>query len=469
LKFFPDKNEAGNLMAKIKSMEVGPYSQQRAKEGLPMQKLTKGRIINTIYHEKINVTILELSNGARVVLKPTLFKQDDILFQAYSPGGLSLLDPELAPLTLLADPIFKHSGLGPLTKLALYMKLKSKKVWAGIYVDTYEEGIRGSFSPVNLELFFKLISLGFSQPRIEKKAFEDQKKKYAQKMQIMQDTATWKFIQKIAQTAWPKNDYSEAITAESIQKLDYASCKKGLRSRFLNAGDFTFQFVGNFKMHEILPLIEKYLTELPADKLKEQVKDLNCKPLPGKFSFSLNENIENKSNILIQLNHYHTITEKKSIEFSALKTILNMKIIEELREKQGLIYSGHASYRFYSLNPSAFSQITFHFTCASENVEKVISGLETILKDLRDTSLSEEKITQIKEIQLNQSREARQDNRWWSQSMKSLVMLNQDLNDLMEYKNYINELTPAILQNHAKKYLDETNMLIAVLNPNQGE
>ena len=442
LKFFPDRNEVEDLIGKVSSMEVGLYSHQRAKAGLPMQNITKGRIVNTIYYEKINVTILELSNGARVVLKPTLFKQDDVVFRAYRPGGLSLLDPEFIPLMELADPIFKHSGLGPLTKLELWTKLKSKKVNASIYVGIHEEGITGYFSPLNLELFFKLISLGLSKPQMGKSAFEEQKLKYVQKKQKIQDTAFWKLQKKIYQTAWPKNAYTQMITSEAIQKLEFASSRQALQSRFQNAGDFTFQFVGNFKMHDILPLIEKHLAGLPARNVKGKAKNVNCRPLPGKFSISINKNLENKSNIFIFLNHYHTISEKKVFEFSALENILNMKINEILRENQSLIYSGQAWCRFYSLKPSPHSQIAFYFTCAPDNVKKVVSGLKTILKGLRETRLSQEKITQIKQIQLNNAREARQNNNWWSHALKDLVMLNQDLNELMEYENYIKNLKP---------------------------
>ena len=469
LKAFPDRGKIETAMAKTKSMEIGLYSHKMAKAGLPMQVLTKGEIVNTAYYEKTNVTLLELSNGARVVLKPTLFKRDDVVFSAYSPGGLSLLDPKLIPLTELADPIFKYSGLGPLTKLELWTKLKSKKVNASIYVSNHEEGIKGYFSPKNLELFFKLINLGLSNLRFEKSAFEEQKKKYVQKKKNDQQSAFWKLQEKVFQTAWPKSAFNEMITPEAIQNLEFLLSKEALQGRFQNAGDFTFQFVGNFKMYEILPLIKKHIASLPTGKAKEKAKNVNCQPLPGNFSISINENLANKSNVIIQLNHYYMFSVKKAFEFSALETIVNMKINEILREDQGLIYSGKAWNRFFSLKPTIHSSLLIVLTCAPENVDKVVSGVKIILEDLRNAILSEEKIAQIKRIQLNNAKEARQENTWWSHAIKNLVMLDQDLDGLMNYEKYIDDLTPDTFQDHAKKYLDETNMLIAILNPKQGK
>ena len=40
--------------------------------------------------EAAGITEWTLSNGVRVVLQPTTFKQDEILFRAFSPGGTSL-------------------------------------------------------------------------------------------------------------------------------------------------------------------------------------------------------------------------------------------------------------------------------------------------------------------------------------------------------------------------------------------
>ena len=51
---------------------------------------TPGTVVKTHDARAIGITEWELSNGVRVVLKPTTYKQDEILFRAVSPGGTSL-------------------------------------------------------------------------------------------------------------------------------------------------------------------------------------------------------------------------------------------------------------------------------------------------------------------------------------------------------------------------------------------
>ena len=477
LQYLPTSKEITEIDAEIRSGSVGPYVPSQIKSTGTSNASASGKIVKKTYYEKIDVTVLDLSNGARVILKPTKSQQNDIRFLAYSPGGLSLLRPELIALRDLADPVFQNSGIGDYTKQALYRILKhelyskigAKKIKANIYIDNYEEGITGELSSANMPLFFQLINLGMTHPRFDENVFDEHKKKLLLQVQQVRTTAFWKFSRKMIETAWPDNEYTRPVTENMIISLDADLSRKILTDRFKNAGDFIFQFVGDFKMDEILPLIEEYLAGLPAGKGKEQVMDLNANPLPGKHTFSINESLEDKSTVIIQLNHEHPYSLKRAWEANALETILRMKIIDELREKQGLIYSADTAYKFYPGIPSPVSQMIFHFSCAPENVEKVINGLTTIFKNLRDTSVTKDKIEEIKKIQLNNAEKARMENIWWSSILKPMIQLDQNINDITDINSYIQELTPVTLQNHAEKYLDETNMLIGVLNPKKGQ
>jgi zinc protease len=467
--YFPTKSEIEEFIAETASIGIEPNQQEVIDPGLLKEAVVQGTIVKKTYYEKADITKLELSNGAKVLLKPTKFKQNEINFWAYSPGGLSVLNPKLIPLKILANPIIQNSGIGPYSKQELFKKLMTKTIQLSVFVDDYEEGIKGNFSPIDMESFFQMISLGITQPRLDNKAFEEQKIKYAQETKQTQSTASWKFQRKIIETSWPDNEYSQPITEKTIMGLDSVLCKKILEERFQNAADFTFQFVGNFEIDKILPLIEKYLAGLPTGE-KEQAKDLKLKPLPGRHNFSINENLEDKSDIIIQLNHEYTFTEKRGSEFFALQTLLNMKIMEELRERKGLIYSERTDFQFYNARPEPYSQITFYLSCSPENVESVIDGLKTILKDLREVRITEEKIEEIKKTAVNYCIKARDNNNWWSSALRrDLVLPDFDFNDLVNYEPFIQELTPDTLQACAKKYLDESNMVIGVLNPKKGK
>ena len=46
------------------------------------------------------------------------------------------------------------------------------------------------------------------------------------------------------------------------------------KDRFADASDFTYLMVGNFKVDEVIPLLEKYIGGLPSIKRKETWKDV---------------------------------------------------------------------------------------------------------------------------------------------------------------------------------------------------
>lgn len=150
----------------------------------------------------------------------------------------------------------------------------------------------------------------------------------------------------------------------------------------------------------------------------------------------------------------------------ALETILRMKINEELREEKSLIYSSGLSCTFYATHwPAPLFETKLHFTCAPENRERVIAGLEKIFNDLKEKQLSQEKINAIKSIMKNRSGKNSSNNWWWSYVLRDLTVLKQDINDILKQEEYIEKLTSKTLQAHAIKYLDRKNMLIGVMNP----
>ncbi|MFA5906681.1 MAG: pitrilysin family protein, partial [Desulfobacula sp.] len=124
LQYLPTREEIVKMNAEIRSGSVEPYVPSQIKSTDTSNASASGRIVKKTHHEKIDVTVLDLSNGARVILKPAKSQPNDIRFRAYSPGGLSLLDPEQKALRELADPVFQNSGIGDYTKQALYRILK---------------------------------------------------------------------------------------------------------------------------------------------------------------------------------------------------------------------------------------------------------------------------------------------------------------------------------------------------------
>ncbi|MCH6560650.1 insulinase family protein, partial [candidate division KSB1 bacterium] len=150
---------------RVNRKEIKPY--EDTVPDLPLVEIppTPGKIVAQETIEKLGVTEWDLSNGVKVVLKPTDFKNDEILFTATSPGGHSLVPDKDFIAAALATAIIREGGLGNFDRIALQKKLAGKLAGVSAWISSLQEGLSGNASPKDLETLFELIYLHFTAPR----------------------------------------------------------------------------------------------------------------------------------------------------------------------------------------------------------------------------------------------------------------------------------------------------------------
>src|SRR6185503_12005785 len=89
------------------------------------------------------------------------------------------------------------------------------------------------------------------------------------------------------------------MSPELLRELDREAALRIYRERFANAGDFTFVFVGAFKLDDLRPLIQTYLATLPKLDRKEKGRDVGDNPKRGQLSVDVKKGIEPKSSVNI--------------------------------------------------------------------------------------------------------------------------------------------------------------------------
>ena len=108
----------------------------------------------------------------RVVLKPTTFKQDEILFRAVSPGGTSLASDQDFVAAETASEVIGRRRARQAQPTAIWSRLLAgKTAWVRPEIGETDEGLRGGASRRDLETMFQLIYLTFTQPRADPEAF----------------------------------------------------------------------------------------------------------------------------------------------------------------------------------------------------------------------------------------------------------------------------------------------------------
>ncbi|MBX6333503.1 MAG: insulinase family protein, partial [Gemmatimonadaceae bacterium] len=131
-----------------------------------------GKVIATARIDTLGVDIWTLSNGVRVILKPTTLDPGQVLITSYRDGGTSVApDSELVPAVTALD-IVSRSGLGAYDAAALRKRLAGTVASVGGALGPYGEGVWGSGSPKDIATLFQLVYLQFTAPRLDSVAFE---------------------------------------------------------------------------------------------------------------------------------------------------------------------------------------------------------------------------------------------------------------------------------------------------------
>ena len=117
----------------------------------------------------VGVTVLTLSNGVEVWLKPTDYKADQVVFTGYAYGGASLVSEADYPEAALLPALVEMGGLGGLTPVDLEKVLAGRIASASIDMDSYTHGLSGSSTPKDLETALQLAYLTFTAPGADRR------------------------------------------------------------------------------------------------------------------------------------------------------------------------------------------------------------------------------------------------------------------------------------------------------------
>ena len=462
---FPTRADAESLQKEMKMMALEPSLDEVSDLPFFTSQIEPGQIVAEKKLEKIGTTVWQLSNGITVVLKPTKFKEEEILINGYSPGGYSMIPREEYWSASLSTQVFMNSGVGPFKRTDLIKRLIFKNVKINPYISYYEEGVSGNASPEDLETLLQLIHLGVTQPRFDQEIFAESATNFTDRVKNNQDTANWRFFYELNKTVFPQSYWLFMPTLEDAELLNAEASRKNLLARLQNTGDFTFQFVGNFELDWIKPLVLKYVATLPAGK-KEQIQDLNINSPQGRFKVVVNENLENKSELYIILHHDFPYAEHTRLEFATLAQLANQKIGREIRDKQSLIYSGSVNF-IIDTGPRPYSRFLFHTVCAPENAETVISEYKRFLQELRSNLVDDDQLKGVKKNFQNKIKNNLVTNEYWARKLKLIMSQNGDPNQILDSIQWVDQITPETVRESARKYLKPDNIIIGILNPKE--
>lgn len=448
----------------VKTKELKPYEDKVVATSLITKVLTPGKIIKTTENTKLGTKTFVLSNGAKVTFKKTDFKNDEILFDAFSFGGTSLYSDEELKATSFANGALSEAGINGFSKTDLSKMMSGKIARVNPYIRGLSEGFRGSASPKNLEELFQMVHLYFTSLNKDEKAFNSFVNKQKSFLGNLLASPNFFFQKEMSEFMNEGNSrYTGFPTPEKYEKADYDLAYKKYLERFADAGDFNFYFVGNVDEKKLAEFATKYLASLPGKNSKESYKVTTFRPLSGSHSKTVLKGKDPKSNVTITYQGKANYNKKDALAFTSLGEIVGIKLTEKLREQEGGVYSSRTRGSISKM-PYGWYRFNISFPCAPENVDKLKTISVNQVASIVKNGPTEEDLMKTKKAMILDHKEDLKKNRFWLRTIKNVDYQKNDATDAVSFEDRVNALTKKDIQNVAKKYLTN-GYILGILNP----
>jgi zinc protease len=414
---------------------------------------------------EVGVTVVRFSNGVEAWLKPTTFKNDQILFSLTSPGGASLAAPDDFEEAALASNYVRTSGVGGLKALDLEKMLAGKLANASPFISLSTHGISGSAAPADLETGLQLLYQDFVAPGDDPEQFDVMKRQLTAAVANRGRSPGQVFSERLEQVNTSNHYTSQPLTAERIAALDRQKMLAFYRQRFSNAADFTFFMVGAFKLDDAVPLIAQYVGGLPATPgAAAQFKDIGIRFPQMLKRDKVELGREPRSNVVVSFFADPPPDPVEIENVTAATTVLDIALRDILREDLGQTYTVSVGLS-QALPQRGGGHIQVSFGAAPENVGPMTDRVFQEIKRLQQDGPSADLTNRAKESAKRNYETALQQNGYWMGRLQSVQMFGRDPKEILTRPARIDAVTPKTVQDAFARYFPMERYTVMTLLP----
>lgn len=424
-----------------------------------------GAIVGETKDKRLGLTTLKLSNGLTVILKPTDFRNDQVMLAATRFGGQSLYGDDDIHNARYASTVVSAMGAGAYSPTDLRKMLAGKTASVSGGLSSYTESLGAGSGSDDIETMLQLMYLKVTAVRRDPELYQSFLGK-----QIEATRNTMSQPEAIYQDALVTTLYNNHPRAprvprpEDFTKLDLDRMIAIYQERFASVRGMTFIMVGSFDIAKVKPLIALYLGGLPTPPITAGFRDVGIAPPPGVIKKDVFSGSEAKSTISINFHGEAVYSEAEAMRMGAMIEVMNLHITEVLREKLALIYGGGLNGGLTKI-PQPRYLITANLPTGPDKVDKVIAATFAEIERMKTHGPSVADLNKVKQNWLENHKKSMRENGYWMGHLQTAVLQKSDPNALLTFEKRVNALTPDDLKAAARRYFDMKNYVQVVLYP----
>ncbi|MDR0301874.1 MAG: insulinase family protein [Treponema sp.] len=442
----PSKERIKAIFAETEKAVITPRQSESVSDELLDNLPQSGTVTNEVTDRETGAVILTLSNGAKIILKQTPNKNNEIVMYAMAKGGTVNASENEYLSAGLASEMIAASGLGPYSRIELINKLAGKQVSNSFWTSSYYRGFQGSSTTKDIKTLFEMVHLFFTKPHLDERAVAAMMAQYKTSLAHQEDDPQKYFSRELSKII---NNNHPRFKPLELADIDKISTEQALAfiDRCINPADYTFVFTGNIDLNEMKNFSARYIASIPnapsmntwldpritrPSKLEKNIykgKDERCTVYLGWFAPAPSAFDEGRNQTAAVLSEY-----------------LDILLTDEIREKLSGVYSISAGASVSTI-PKGEYRISVYFQCSPARVNELAAAVKERVTGIYTKPLNQDTVNKSKEALLMEHEKSIQRNLHIAQSFaNSSVLYNTPLNRLNTRPAAIRAVRPENVQ-----------------------
>jgi zinc protease len=453
--------------AAAEQVQVTDHAEKKLAERLMARPATPGRVVAEARDDKLGLTRLTLSNGVHVILKPTAFRKDQVLLGARRYGGITLADEKDIMNARVASDLTATMGLGDFAPVDLDKIAAGRKARLNVGTGDYTDEISGQSASgaEDLETMFQVLWLRFDGVRRDEALYNAYMGRLTEMVRNRAAAPEQRFADAIADTLYGGHPYEPHVPRQDdLGKIDLDRSLAMYRRRFASAKGMTFVVVGDFDIAAIKPLVTAYLGTLPTPDLPLAYRDVGLRIARGVVKKEVLAGTEPKSIVSLTFSGPAAWSDAEALRMDALAEVMNLRVNAVLREKLGLIYSGHVGGSIQRV-PYEHYEIALRLPTGPEKVDRLVAAMFAEIDDVRTNGPAQAELDKVKANWRQAYLQGSNDNGYWLQHLLASQLYGTAPDRVLTIMDEVEKLTVADLRTAAQRYFDKDNYVQVVLLP----
>lgn len=429
-------------------------------------EIKAGKIVSENKNKEIGFTQFVLSNGVVVHYKFSDVEKNNVLFEAISFGGNSVIKDADLPSAAMVGSLVRMSGLGDYSSTDLTKVLAGKNVNSRVGISDLEEKISGMTTTKDIETLLQMVHLQFVKPRFDESSFKVLQNNLENTLIQRKNEVAYKMEDSITTTLYGFNNPKKRLFNEQyLKEISFEKIKSIYQDRFNNPSDFAFLIVGDIPKETLKPLLEKYLASLPTTKKKEKWQDNSVAWLNDTNKKDVFMPMEDpKATVRIAFKKPFKYSLKNSYIIRAFQDILELRLLETLREQEGGTY-GASVYSFLSKRPSEIASFYVYFDCNPEKAAKLIAIVHQEIDKIKEGIIDKEDLNKALTSYLKDLKEEKNYTNYELDVLYDYLIEGYNRNDSKNNIALINAITPKNIQDFVKQMMNNSQSFEIVFKP----